>query len=154
MRRGLISKAYLTTSPSPPLYSSPERVVRGHGVGNNEVGLIERPHQILAGAQIDCGFAAHTGVHLRKQAGRNLPERYASLIGGSGEAAEIANHAATQSHDDVVAPGPFRQASPNTAPGLPWLLLASPGSKTSVASGAAPSGPGPSSPRLVHIRRR
>ena len=58
---------------------------------------MKRPQQVLAGFQIDARLAAHGGVDLRQQRGRNLHHGNAAHEDGSQERAHIAHHAASQS---------------------------------------------------------
>jgi hypothetical protein len=50
----------------------------------------------LPSGMIDRGLAAHRGIDLRQQRGRDLDEGHAALVAGGGKAAHVADHPAAE----------------------------------------------------------
>ena len=73
------------------------------GVGDHQHRLMKRAEQVLAVRRVDAGLAADGGVHLRQQRRRYLHEIDAATDDRGGEAGEIADHAAAERHDQIVA---------------------------------------------------
>ncbi len=92
---------------------------RGQGgqaveVAQHQAWLVERADHVLALGVVDGRFAAHAGIDLGQQRGRDLHEGHAAHIAGSGKAGHVANHAAAQGkeHGFAVA-AVFQQAVEN-----------------------------------------
>ena len=82
----------------------PRRQGREHvQVGQHQPGLMKGADQVLAPGRVDGGLAAHRGVHLRKQGGRDLHEIDAALVDRRGETGEVAHHAAAEGDDQISA---------------------------------------------------
>ena len=79
-----------------------QRVEHG-GVGDHQNRLVECAEQILALRRIDPGLAADGGIHLRQQRGRHLHEIDAAAQDRGRKAGEIADHAAAERNDEIVA---------------------------------------------------
>ena len=77
--------------------------IEGRHVGDHCEGLVEGADHVLAPRVVDRGLAAHRGIDLREQRGRNLHERHAALVDRRGEAGEVAHHAAAEGDDQGVA---------------------------------------------------
>ena len=65
--------------------------------------LVEGADQILALRRVDAGLAADGGIDLRQQRGRHLHEIDAAAQDRGGKAGEIADHAAAERDDEIVA---------------------------------------------------
>ena len=65
--------------------------------------LMKRAEQVLALRRIDAGLAADGGIHLRQQRGRHLHEIDAAAQDRRRETGEIADHAAAERDDEIVA---------------------------------------------------
>ena len=50
------------------------------GIDQDHAGMVEGPDQIFSGAQVDPGFAADGGVHLRQHGGGNLHQFEAAHV--------------------------------------------------------------------------
>ena len=100
--------AYFATSPSPARYSRGGSVASVLDVGEHPERLVERADQVLALGEVDRGLAADGGVDLGEQRGRGLHDRDAAVVHGGGEAGGVADHAATERDDRVVAQQPPR----------------------------------------------
>ena len=100
--------------------------VEQRGVGHHQDRLIERADQILALAGVDRGLTADRGIDLRQQRGRHLHVIDAAANDRGGKAAEIADHAAAQRHDDIAALDLCRQQRVADALEMRKLLLLSP----------------------------
>ena len=59
--------------------------------------------QVLAMRRVDAGLAADRGIDLRQQRGRHLHEIDAAADDRCGKAGEIADHAAAERDDEIVA---------------------------------------------------
>ena len=79
-----------------------QRIEHG-GVGDDQDRLMEGAEQILALRRIDPGLAADGGIDLRQQRGRHLHEIDAAAQDRGGKAGEIADHAAAERDDEIVA---------------------------------------------------
>ena len=79
-----------------------QRVEHG-GVGDDQHRLVEGAEQILALRRIDAGLAADGGIDLRQQRGRHLHEIDAAAQDRGRKAGEIADHAAAERDDEIVA---------------------------------------------------
>ena len=79
-----------------------QRVEHG-GIGHHQYRLVKRAEQILAVRRIDPGLAADRGIDLRQQRGRHLHEIDAAAQDRGGKAGEIADHAAAERDDQIVA---------------------------------------------------
>ena len=64
---------------------------------------MEGADQVLAVRRIDAGLAADRGIDLRQQGGRHLHEIDAAAQDRGREAGEIADHAAAERDDEIVA---------------------------------------------------
>ena len=62
---------------------------------------MEGSNQVFAAQQIDAGFAADGGVHLREQGGGNLDDRDAAHEDGGQKAADVAADTAAEGDDDA-----------------------------------------------------
>ena len=83
--------------------------VEQRGVGHHQDRLVECADQVLALPRVDCGLAADGGIDLRQERGRHLDVIDAAANDRCGKAAEIADHAAAERHDDIAAFDPGRQ---------------------------------------------
>ncbi len=72
-------------------------------IGQHQAGLVKRSDQVLAARRVDRGLAAHRGIDLSQQGGRNLHEADAALIDGRRETGEVADHAAAEGDDQIAA---------------------------------------------------
>ena len=82
--------------------------VEQRGIGEHQDRLMEGADQILAVLRIDAGLAADRGIDLRQQRGRHLDEIEAAPHARRREAREIADHAAAERDDEIVALDPRR----------------------------------------------
>ena len=73
------------------------------GVGNHQHRLMKCAEQIFALRRIDPGLAADRRIDLRQQRGRHLHEIDAAAQDRGGKAGEIADHAAAERDDEIVA---------------------------------------------------
>ena len=81
-----------------------QRQGREHvGIGDDERRLVERADQVLALRRVDAGLAADRAVDLGEQGRRHLHEADAAAQDRSGEAREIADHAAAERDDEIAA---------------------------------------------------
>ena len=78
-------------------------------VGEDAERLVERADQVLALGQVDRGLAADGGVDLREQRGRRLHDGDAAVVHRRREAGGVADHAAAEGDDGVVAEQPPRR---------------------------------------------
>ncbi|MDO8547644.1 MAG: hypothetical protein Q7R68_09835 [Nitrospirales bacterium] len=72
-------------------------------VAQYQLGLIERPNQILAQWMVDAGLASNAGIDLRNKGRRHLHKRDAAQIDGGCEAGEIADYPAPQCEEHGFA---------------------------------------------------
>ncbi len=72
-------------------------------IGKHEARLMKGADQVLALFGVDAGLAADRGIHLRQKCRGDLHEANATAEHARGEAGEIADHAATESHDAIAA---------------------------------------------------
>ena len=66
---------------------------------------MEGAEQILAFGEVDPGFAADGGVHLRQKGGGNLHDVNAAHVNGCEEAGDVADNAATEGDNGGLAVG-------------------------------------------------
>ena len=72
-------------------------------VGDHRGRLVVGADVVLGLGQIDAGLAAVGRVDLGNQRRRNLDIAHAALVGGGAEARQVADHAAAERDDDVLA---------------------------------------------------
>ena len=82
---------------------------------------------VLALRQVDPGLAAVGGVDLGDQRGRHLDDRHAALVEVGAEAGEVADDAAAERDDVVLARHPGRASSRSTRSASAIVFAASPG---------------------------
>ena len=75
--------------------------VQAVGVADHQPGLGENAHLVFARRKIDGGFAAHGGIHRRKQGGGKLNAGDAPLIQGRRQSRHVPGDAAAQSEHRV-----------------------------------------------------
>ena len=79
-----------------------QRVERGR-VAEHSRGLVVGARVVLALGQVHAGLAAVGGVDLGHERGRHLHVAHAALVDGRAEAGQVADHAASDGHDQVAA---------------------------------------------------
>ena len=77
--------------------------VEHRGVRDHQDRLVERADQIFSMRRVDAGLAADGGIHLRQQRGRHLHEIDAAAQDRGRKAREVADHAAAERDDEIVA---------------------------------------------------
>ncbi len=77
--------------------------IEHRSIGDHQNRLMKRAEQVLALRRIDAGLAADRRIHLRQQRGRHLHEIHAAAQDRRREAGEIADHAAAERNDEIVA---------------------------------------------------
>ena len=70
---------------------------------------MKRADQVLSVRGVDTGLPADSAVDLRKQGGRNLNARNAPPDKRGHETGDVADHAAAERNDEVVASDAFGQ---------------------------------------------
>ena len=75
----------------------------GGGVDEHGLRLVEGADEVFALRVVDAGFAAHRGIDLRQQGGRDLQAGDTALVGGGGETRDVAGDAAAEGDDEAVA---------------------------------------------------
>ena len=85
---------------------------QGRGVGEHRRRQVVGAGVVLALGQVDAGLAAVGGVDLGDQRGRHLDDRHAALVEVGAEAGQVADDAAAEGDDVVLAghPGPGQLA--------------------------------------------
>ncbi|MNQ40957.1 hypothetical protein D3C85_546210 [compost metagenome] len=96
--------------------------IEAGGIDQHHVRLIEGADHVLAQRMVDPGLAAHRGVDLRQQRGRNLDEIDAALVAGGGKAGHVTDHTAAKGdhRGAAVMPG-GQQTVENQLQGFPGL---------------------------------
>ena len=93
-------------------------------VGHHRQWLIEGPDEVLAARMVDAGLAAHGGIDLRQQRGRNLHIAHAALVARGGEAGDVAHHPAAQGkHGGIPVQFRLDQSVEHPAGGLQCFVL-------------------------------
>ena len=116
--------AYFATSPRPARYSRGGSVDSVDTSANTPSGWWNAPTRFLPCGKVDRGLAADGGVDLGQQRGGRLHDRHAAVVDGRDETGSVADHAATERHDGVVAEqSPFSQAATEVVDGGEGLRL-------------------------------
>ncbi len=95
----------LMASCRPERSSAAGRVREGVDVGEDGEGVVEAADEVLAGDEVDAGFAAEGGVDLGEDGGGDADVADAAHVDGGEEAGEVADDAATEGEQDGVAVG-------------------------------------------------
>ena len=83
----------------------PVKCAQEGGVQKYRPCAVEYTNLVLQSAEVDAGFAAHTGIDHTEQGGGDVDIGHAALEGACGKSAQICDHAAAQIHHETVARG-------------------------------------------------
>jgi hypothetical protein len=70
---------------------------------------MEGADQVLALGRVDPGLAAHRGIHLGQERGRDLHEAHPTAHQAGRQTGKIADHATAEGHDEAAALQPHLQ---------------------------------------------
>ena len=88
-------------------------------ITQNQLGLVERPHQVLPRLEVHPHLPSHRAVHLRQQGRGNLNQVNPPQVRGGQETSQIAYHATTKGNHERF---PFQAKPGEVIKSLPHLL--------------------------------